>query len=81
MEVNHITQRVGVQSGAAFSYGLGKIYDLIIVQIAQVYCNQPTRDLLLHWAVVCKALVQSQVGLPERVDTAASQMWPLHCWL
>lgn len=44
--VNHIIQRVGegYQSGATFSYGLGKIYDLIIVQIAQVHCNQATRD-------------------------------------
>lgn len=33
-----------MQSGAAFSYGLEKIYDLIIVQIAQVHCNQATRD-------------------------------------
>lgn len=44
--VNHIIQRVGegYQSGATFSYGLGKIYDLIIVQIARVHCNQATRD-------------------------------------
>lgn len=33
----------GLQSGAAFSYGLGKIYGLIIVQITQVHGNQATR--------------------------------------
>lgn len=44
MVVNSIIQRVGVQSGAAFSYGVQKIYGLIIVQIAPDHFKQATRD-------------------------------------
>lgn len=52
VEVNRITHTVGGVGGGGetenrlqnFSHGLGKIYDLIIVEIAKVYSNQATRD-------------------------------------
>lgn len=39
----HYSECVWCNQVQPFHYGPGKIYDLIIVQIAQVHCNQATR--------------------------------------